>query len=477
MNTLINDIFGDEYITLRCNSGECLHYSAVPGFSHPALPDNSKLVAASIAAAGLIVVIACALFWYLGRTHKGETGAIRLSEGSDPDDPDKAVAAHKPSTLAFSELSYTAPNGRNVLSDVTGTAQPGQLLAIMGASGAGKSTLLDILAKKTKRGLVRGSVTVNGKAVTSQQYRRLAGFVDQEDTLMGTLTVYETVLYSALLRLPRDLPLESKKLRTLEALNELGILGIKDSRIGESGKRSISGGEKRRVSIACELVTSPAILFLDEPTSGLDAYNAKNVVECLSNLAKMYNRTVVFTIHQPRSNIVSLFDQLLLLASGQVVYAGSYAKCQTYFEGIGHACPPGYNIADYLIDLTMQDEKPIEGGLPLEGELDEEAPTPSSGRTAIADRSAHLASLVDAYRTSDIAKEIRQTSRDGVEQSLGSGVENTPEVKRATWWTQFTILSGRAFKNLYRNPMLMLSHYAISIVVSLLCSFLFAHVT
>lgn len=102
------------------------------------------------------------------------------------------------------------------------------------------------------------------------------------------------------------------------------------------------------MSIACELVTSPSILFLDEPTSGLDAYNAFNVVESLVALARDYKRTVVFTIHQPRSNIVSLFDHLILLAQGRVVYSGAYPKCQEYFEKIGHTCPAGFNIADYL---------------------------------------------------------------------------------------------------------------------------------
>ena len=132
------------------------------------------------------------------------------------------------------------------------------------------------------------------------------------------------------------------------------------------GRRSISGGEKRRVSIACELVTSPSILFLDEPTSGehsqirflcaaliapvpgLDAYNAYNVVESPVTLAREYNRTVVFTIHQPRSNIVALFDQLILLAQGKLVYSGAMAKCHAYFSEIGHPCPPGFNIADFL---------------------------------------------------------------------------------------------------------------------------------
>jgi ABC-type multidrug transport system ATPase subunit len=95
-------------------------------------------------------------------------------------------------------------------------------------------------------------------------------------------------------------------------------------------------------------VTSPSILFLDEPTSGLDSYNAFNVVESLVSLAKDYNRTVVFTIHQPRSNIVAMFDQLILLARGKMVYSGEVRKCHEYFAGIGHPCPPGFNIADFL---------------------------------------------------------------------------------------------------------------------------------
>ena len=120
-----------------------------------------------------------------------------------------------------------------------------------------------------------------------------------------------------------------------------------------AGRRSISGGEKRRVSIACELVTSPSILLLDEPTSGLDAYNAFNVVESLVSLARDYNRTVIFTIHQPRSNIVSLFDQLVLLAAGRLVYSGEFSKCQDYFASIGQPCPPGFNIADFLSTFSL----------------------------------------------------------------------------------------------------------------------------
>ena len=270
---------------------------------------------------------------------------------------------HIPASLHFSNISYSL-DGRTILDNVSGSAKPGQLLAIMGASGAGKSTFLDILARKNKKGTVSGTTLVNGREIADDDFKKVMGFVDQEDTLMSTLTVYETVLYSALLRLPREMSLEAKKYRTLETMNELGILGIKDSRIGDTGtcacvpadsvltprigRRSISGGEKRRVSIACELVTSPSILFLDEPTSGLDAYNALSVIDSLVSLARDYNRTVVFTIHQPRSNIVSLFDQLIVLAQGKLVYSGEADKVTDYLASIGNPCPLGFNVADFL---------------------------------------------------------------------------------------------------------------------------------
>jgi ABC-type multidrug transport system ATPase subunit len=141
---------------------------------------------------------------------------------------------HVPATLHFSNLSYTL-GSRVLLDNISGTIKPGQVCAIMGASGAGKSTFLDILARKSKRGQVGGTTYVNGREVKNEQFKAVTGFVDQEDTLMSTLTVYETVLYSALLRLPRDMSLEAKKFRTLETMNELGILGIKHSRIGASG--------------------------------------------------------------------------------------------------------------------------------------------------------------------------------------------------------------------------------------------------
>jgi ABC-type multidrug transport system ATPase subunit len=204
---------------------------------------------------------------------------------------------------------------------------------------------------------------------------------------MGTLTVYETLLYSALLRLPRAMSRQAKEKRVRDTMTELGIEHIANSKIGTAGKRGISGGEKRRVSIAMEVVTSPSILYLDEPTSGLDSYNALSVVQALVTLARRYQRTVILTIHQPRSNIFRMFDRLLLLAEGgYMVYSGPIISAPSpvptaaplsgaimnnkgsgveqqqstqslpaqqpillnWLAELGIQCPTGFNLADYL---------------------------------------------------------------------------------------------------------------------------------
>lgn len=410
-------------------------------------------------------------------------------------------------------------------------------MAIMGASGAGKSSLLDILAKKPKSGLVEGDILVNHQRIPNDEFKSLIGYVDQEDTMLSTLTVYETVLCSAMLRLPREMSVQAKKLRTLETLDELGILHIKDAFIGKSGHRSISGGEKRRVSIACELVTSPKILFLDEPTSGLDSFNAFNVIDSLARLARDHQRTIVFTIHQPQSNIVALFDQLILLGrGGRLVYSGALAQCHDYFQKIGHPCPAGYNLADFLIDLTMKHSSPSNGDNAALGRQSDSSGsssprTRSNLSTVNAANSSHnvtgahgeetelttrktytdlggslrlrnsagqlrqsgfirqslsswysshqteedpreedtklLIELEGAFANSELAKQFEISYEQLDDANISQTRSNLNAThRRASFWQQFMILSGRAFKNLYRNPMLMLSHYMLAIILA-----------
>lgn len=594
MNDLIKNIFGDESITLKCNPGECLTLTEVPGYTRPVKEINTPLIAGVIAGCALFVVLVILVVWYLSRRSFRRYGPIHLSDDSD-DEIAQLMAEHKPASLQFENVSYQL-NGKQILSGIRGISLPGQLMAIMGASGAGKTTFLDILARKNKRGLVEGNFYVNGEKVNDDEYRSVIGFVDQEDTMLPTLTVHETIMTSALLRLPRDMSISIKEQRVYEVEKQLGINHIKDQLIGseEGNGRGISGGEKRRVGIACELVTSPSILFLDEPTSGLDAYNAFNVVECLVTLAKDYNRTVIFTIHQPRSNIVSLFDHLVLLAKGRTVYSGTFSGCQRYFDRIGYPCPQGFNIADYLVDLTMhaetahspldetsppgydgvsEDTRTVNSSVraiksvasasnmsienssygsqnesirrpkskrkqslkqqqdrklytrkksngvetPLTPQTDDEStnlsniggstrdwlrlsrqqgqvppqilddphqlPPPSTGT------GTGLDDLVCSYINSDVAASIHEDISSAVHgassangstggHSNGGLVSGTMKSYRRVGWSgQFAILSRRTWRNLYRNPMLMLTHYAIAILLAVLSGFLFYGLT
>lgn len=576
MNDLISTVFGDRSITLQCRSGECLHKTELPGYQRPVKTINTPLIAGVISGCALFIVAVLLLIFFLNR-RASRYGPIRLDSDEEEENA-KLMADHKPAALYFENVHYGL-KGRQILSNITGSVHPGELLAIMGASGAGKTSFLDILARKKKRGLVTGDFWLNGEKVADDEFRSVIGFVDQDDTLMPTLTVHETILDSALLRLPKDMSRASKEQKVEDVERQLGIYHIRHQTIGsEEGGRGISGGEKRRVGIACELVTSPSILFLDEPTSGLDAYNAFNVVECLVTLVKTYNRTVVFTIHQPRSNIVALFDQLMLLAEGRLVYSGPFQKCQSYFDSIGYACPPGFNIADYLVDLTMHAGAPIEfddveDGINLEDGEDgritrasstmavksipsisnvsiedrsaesslrpkakrkaslrqqqerqlfsrkhtqENIPTPASVRSegdsimerdtnmvkllsqhgrptddplpSATDASTNLDILVSSFAESEVASDLR----DDIHSAISTANENNGyppggpntaingKVKgyRKPWiHTQFKILSIRTWRNLYRNPMLMLTHYAIAIVLAVFLGFLFYGLT
>lgn len=578
MNDLISSIIGDSSITLACRSGECVHFSELPDYKAPVPKINTPLIAGVIAACALFLVAVIVLTWYLSR-RSFRYGPIHLDDSDD--EGLKLMADHKPATLQFENVNYHL-NGKQILNSLQGVAHPGEITAIMGASGAGKTTFLDILARKNKRGVVSGDFFVNGEKVSDTDYKSVVGFVDQEDTMLPTLTVHETILNSALLRLPRDMTRSAKEQRVTEVEKQLGIYHIKDSLIGsEEGKgRGISGGEKRRVGIACELVTSPSILFLDEPTSGLDAYNAFNVIECLVTLAKDFKRTVIFTIHQPRSNIVALFDRLILLAQGRPVYSGPFGQCQGYFDRVGYPCPPGFNIADFLVDLTMHagstasfddgtlqadaasvgpsstravksvasasiasigEESGVEASSSRpknkrrdsvktrqERELftrrktnTETAPSSDGEGEAVggayklhrqspgrvppqiiedphnlpppAARDTDLDILVSSFAQSDIAA----TTRDEIEQAVagaqGANGRNAngyaaegPNVHtsvmgkgyaRVGYARQFIIISQRTWKNLYRNPLLMLTHYAIAILLGVLSGYLFYGLT
>ena len=246
---------------------------------------------------------------------------------------------------------------KSILRGISGSAKPGESLAIMGPSGAGKSSMLNILAGRVSKkcGVSIGhSLKFDGVASTPERYGTRIAYVMQDDQLFATATVRETVMFSAYLRPGPFQACEYAKKRALVdmLLKALGLWDCRNTLIGNPPMiTGVSGGEKRRVSIACELVTIPEILFLDEPTSGLDSFAAYQVVTALQSLTRA-GCNVLCTIHQPSSEVFNLFDNTVLLVNGATVYHGPVAGMTPYFAsnaGGGIVCPAGFNPADFFM--------------------------------------------------------------------------------------------------------------------------------
>ncbi|OQS04617.1 ATP-binding Cassette (ABC) Superfamily [Thraustotheca clavata] len=245
------------------------------------------------------------------------------------------------------------PKACTILHKISGSVHRGQVLGLMGPSGSGKTTLLNALA-----GVANGTTLITGQLALDSlplppDYRRLAAYVHQDDNLITTLTVRESMEYSAFLRLPCHWSLEAKQQMVNRVLDELRLTHVAESTIGSatSGVRGISGGERRRLSIGMELVTSPSILFLDEPTSGLDSSSANSLVAVLQALAKN-GRMVIMSIHQPSTKSFLKLDKVLLLAKGKVMYNGASKHAADYFHRNGLPCPVEETIADHLLDVV-----------------------------------------------------------------------------------------------------------------------------
>eukprot|EP00697_Spironema_sp_BW2_P002343 gnl/Spiro4/13139_TR6966_c4_g4_i2.p1 gnl/Spiro4/13139_TR6966_c4_g4~~gnl/Spiro4/13139_TR6966_c4_g4_i2.p1 ORF type:complete len:427 (+),score=90.07 gnl/Spiro4/13139_TR6966_c4_g4_i2:46-1281(+) len=238
-----------------------------------------------------------------------------------------------------------------ILHSISGRCRAGRLTAIMGSSGAGKTSLLNVLAATASSDMtISGDISINDKIVKSETIKKLSAFVHQDDVILSTQTVTEAITMSSMLRLPRVMPLEEKQKRVADMIVSLHLTDCKDTEIGDPalGVTGVSGGERKRTSIGMELVTNPSLLFLDEPTSGLDSFTAYTVVRTLHDLAQNNGKTIVMTIHQPSSEIFHLFDDLLLLARGEVIYLGPAEGLVPYLATQGFVCPLYTNPSDYL---------------------------------------------------------------------------------------------------------------------------------
>ncbi|PKU71423.1 ABC transporter G family member 38-like [Dendrobium catenatum] len=280
------------------------------------------------------------------------------------------VLPFTPLVMSFNEVNYyvdtpaemkeqgITEDRLQLLRGVTGAFRPGILTALMGVSGAGKTTLMDVLAGRKTGGYIEGDIRISGYAKNQATFARISGYCEQFDIHSPQLTIRESLIFSALLRLSNEVSKEEKLRFVDEVIDLVELDNLKDALVGLPGISGLSTEQRKRLTIAVELVANPSIIFMDEPTSGLDARAAAIVMRTIRNTVDM-GRTVVCTIHQPSIDIFESFDELLLLKrGGQVIYYGPLGqnsqKLISYFEEI-----PGVqkiknerNPADWMLEAS-----------------------------------------------------------------------------------------------------------------------------
>ncbi|EAR86642.1 ABC-2 family transporter protein (macronuclear) [Tetrahymena thermophila SB210] len=351
------------------------------------------------------------------------------------------VSQRNPNTkgvdIVWRNVNYTAHTKkyhREILKDLSGICKAGEMTAIMGSSGAGKTTLLNILccrATNTKEVQLSGQIEANGQPFDAMTFSNFAAYVMQEDLIMETMTVREALQFAANLKL--KMAQQQKDERVNEVIKTMRLEKCQNSFIGGATLKGITKGEKKRTSIAFELVSDPDVIFLDEPTSGLDSLTAYNVVDVLQHYAKLKNKTIICTIHQPSSEIFMKFDRLILLVEGKFIYQGPKERVIQYFASFGFQCPQLSNPADYFMSI-------------MHGESQKNK---NNYKTYYEHFDNELMPLIN--------QEIEQHRTDLIVNKSA----------QAPYFSQLKILTTRSFLNQHRNPLLLRSRIIQSIVLGL----------
>eukprot|EP00736_Rhodelphis_marinus_P002660 Rmarinus@m.3794 len=326
--------------------------------------------------------------------------------------------------VVVKDLSYWCDDGSGVMLEilcrVSAHFQSGEMCAVMGSSGAGKSTFLDLVAGRKSVGITQGDLLFNNRPRSSKNEKHSA-YVMQDDVVLGSLTVRESLQYAARFRLPHGTRPDVIDSRVRLVMDLLELTHIADSRVGGADEgRGISGGERKRLCVGIEIIHFPNLIFLDEPTSGLDAGIALEVMSSVRRLTD-FKRTVFATIHQPGPDLFSLFDKVMLLRRGSVIYFGPVADVVSYLTSptLGFKLESYSNPADFMLKVASKKVKPIGASEPL----------------------SH-AELVHAYESSDLWKDVKQRITSAMRQPLQP---LQPPAPRPGTMAQFRTLLSRTW--------------------------------
>lgn len=344
--------------------------------------------------------------------------------------------------------SYRKRWTRQILNDVSFHVDSGQILGILGNSGSGKTTLLDAISGRIgNSGTLLGEVFMNGRKLKREEYQECFSYVLQSDNLLSYLTVEETLTYTAQLALRKHSD-EAIKKKVSVVMAELSLTHVAHSVIGGRVFAGISGGERRRVSIASQLLQDPKVILLDEPTTGLDSMTANQIVVLLAELARR-DRIVIVTIHQPRSELFRVFTRIAIMSRGELVFCGQPEEMVNFFSQCGYECPEYCNPFDIYVDFTSVD-------------------TRCSEREAATFNRMH--EIMSSYQKSDIylrmLEKIEQSLQQAVKPPIPFKSKESPSVA-----AKLEVLLRRTLRNLSRDRMGVLMRLSQNLIYGLFVAF------
>ncbi|KAK9886098.1 hypothetical protein WA026_014887 [Henosepilachna vigintioctopunctata] len=342
---------------------------------------------------------------------------------------------------------------KHILKNVSGVAYPGELLVLMGSSGAGKTTLMNCMTFRNLKSLtISGLVCINDQPVTQTQLAAQSAYVQQDDLFFGCLTVKEHLIFQALVRMDAHLTYKERMQRVEEVMGEISLKKCENVQIGEPGIiKGISGGERKRLALAAELLTNPSLLFCDEPTSGLDSFMSLNVVQMLKAMAQT-GRTVICTLHQPSSELFQMFDKIGLMAEGRTAFLGTPQQADEFFTKLQAPCPINFNPADYYIQILSI--------IPGREESCKEA----------------VKCICDAFETSTVGISIKKSTaatKASVNEDPWSHRKELLSPYKVSWWAQFRAVLWRCWLSIKKNPRLTKVKFYQVFFLSVLISLLF----
>ncbi|KAM7264013.1 hypothetical protein ACFE04_001696 [Oxalis oulophora] len=358
------------------------------------------------------------------------------------------------SVLVSRSTSNSSQNKKKkLLSGLNGYAEAGRILAIMGPSGSGKSTLLDALAGRLSQDVeMGGDVLINGKRINTLMNQ--VSYVTQEDIFLQSFTVRETLTYSAHLRLPtHKMTKEAITMIVDDTISEMGLQDCADNKVESSWpaqSRGLSSGEKKRLSIAIEILTNPNVLLLDEPTTGLDSASSFFVIRALKTIA-MDGKIVIFSIHQPSSDTFDLFDDLLLISNGETVYFGESKMAIKFFGDAGFLCPARRSPSDHFLRCISLDFDIVNAALMRRNINPDEEPRKPSDCVVNIEVAEIRDTLVENYKNSKYLINIRKKMKEIELVKELEVVEELNKESEARWLKQLITLTERSFLTMFRD--------------------------